>query len=166
MRKAESSNVRNTRCCLGVGKSLFFVFLERLGFKRSLGCQNAFYHKARAIRLIVHGDDFLTGGPEKEVLKLKEQMSNKYEAKHQVLGPGKDHLKEMKVLNREIVWHKNKITMESDRKHVKAVIEELGLQHANTVNTPGVKDRYEKVQQEKERQAEQACEEEIDDDES
>ena len=66
-------------------------FLESLGFRRSLGCQNAFYHEARAIRLIVHGDDFLTGGPEKEVLELKEQMSDKYEAQHQLLGPCKDH---------------------------------------------------------------------------
>ena len=40
-------------------------FLENIGLKRSLGCQNAFYHEARAIRLVVHGDDFLAGVPEK-----------------------------------------------------------------------------------------------------
>ena len=58
-------------------------FLEILGFKRSFACQNAFYHETRAIRLIVHGDDFLTGGPEKEIRKFEQEMSKTYEAKHQ-----------------------------------------------------------------------------------
>ena len=101
----------------------------------------------------MHGDDFLAGGPEKEIQKLKQEMSNKYEAKHQLMGSGKDKLKRMKVLNREIEWHDNRITMEPDRKHVKGVLEELKLENANTVSTPGVKDRFEKVQQEKERHA-------------
>ena len=57
----------------------------------------------------------------------------------------------MRVLNREIEWHEKKITMEPDRKHVKAVIKELGLENAKVMSTPGVKDKYEKVQQEKEK---------------
>ena len=65
-------------------------------------------------------------------------MSNKYEAKHQLIEPGRDHLKKMKVLNREIEWHEKKITMEADGKHVKAVIKELGLEHAKVISTPGV----------------------------
>ena len=32
-------------------------FLESIGFTRSIGCQNAFYHEARVIRIMVHGDD-------------------------------------------------------------------------------------------------------------
>ena len=116
--------------------------------------------------MIVHGDDFLAGGPEEEIQQFKEEMSNKYEAKHQTMGPCKHHLKRMKVLNREIEWHENKITMEPDRKHVKAILEELKLENANTVSTPGVKDRFEKVQQEKEKQAQENCKHERDNDES
>ena len=53
-------------------------FLQSLGFKRSLGCPNVFYHESRAIRLVVHGDDFLTGGPATEIRKFEQDMNNKY----------------------------------------------------------------------------------------
>ena len=53
-----------------------------LNFNRSMACQNAFHHKGRAIRIIVHGDDFLMAGPERELMKLKGQMDRTYEAKH------------------------------------------------------------------------------------
>ena len=109
---------------------------------------------------------FSQGGPEKEIHKFRHEMSNKYEAKHQMMGPGRDHLKKMKVLNREIEWHAKKITMEPDTKHVKAVIKELGLENARVMSTPGVKDRHEKVQQEKEKQAQETQEVESDDDTS
>ena len=45
-------------------------FLESIGFTRSIGCQNAFYHKARAIRIIVHGDDFLIEGEIQHLLEV------------------------------------------------------------------------------------------------
>ena len=104
------------------------------------------------------------GGPIKEIRKFEQEMSNKYEAKHQTLGPGNSDSKKMKVLNREIEWHKDKITMESDRKHAKAVIQELGLENANAMSTPGIKDKYEKIQQETEKQAQETSEVERDDD--
>ena len=144
----------------------YSTFLESLGFRKSIGCQNAFYHEARAIRIIVHGDDFITGGPETEIQKFKEEMSKKYEAKHQIMGPGRDHSKKINVLNREIEWHQRKITMEADSKHVKAVIKELGLEHAKVMGTPGVKDRHEKVQQEKEKHMQERYEVERDNDTS
>ena len=56
--------------------------------------------------------------------------------------------------------------MESDQKHVKTVLQELKLEKANTVSTPGVKDRFEKAQQEKERHAENKHEYEGDNDQS
>ena len=117
-------------------------------FTRSVACQNAFYHKDRAIRIIVHGDGFLMAGPEKELVMLRKQMDEKYEAKHQVIGPRADHAKSMKVLNREIKWEDKGITIEADKKHVRAIIQELGLEGAKAVSTLGVKDRHEKMDQE------------------
>ena len=56
--------------------------------------------------MVVHGDDFLIGGPEPEINKLKEEMSKKYEAKHQMMGPREYHLKKMKMLK---FWSLRKI---------------------------------------------------------
>ena len=104
--------------------------------------------------MIVHGDDFLVGGSRREVERFREEMNLQYEAKHQTIGPGGGPDNRMKVLNREIVWHDNKITIEADAKRVKAVLKDLGLEEAMPVKTPGVKDRCDKVQQDKERQKE------------
>ena len=61
----------------------------------------------------------------------------------------------VKILNREIRWEKSAITIEADRKHVKAILEDLGLRDAKVVATPGVKDRHEKVEQELEKHKEE-----------
>ena len=42
--------------------------------------------------------------------------------------------------------------MEADTKHAMSIVKDLGLMSSRVAVTPGVKDRHEKVQQEKEKQ--------------
>ena len=53
--------------------------------------------------------------------------------------------------------------MEADTKQVNSIIEDLGLTESKDASTPGVKDRVENVQQEKEKQLEQEEKNEVDD---
>ena len=57
--------------------------------------------------------------------------------------------KRMKVLNGETEWRDDKITIEADTKHVAAVLKDLMLEEAKPVGTPGIKDRCDRVQQER-----------------
>ena len=56
------------------------------GFTRAESCQRTPCRKKRSLRTIVHGDDFVTTGPEKEAEKLRHVMDRKFEAKHKVIG--------------------------------------------------------------------------------
>ena len=65
----------------------------------------------------------------------------KYQVKTQLLGPGKEHNKQLKVLNRIVTWHGHKgITYEADPRHAELVIEQLSLKDAKIVSTPGTRD--------------------------
>ena len=47
----------------------------------------------------------------------------------------------MRILNRIIRWTEAGLRIEADPRHVEILIKEMGLEEANSVNTPGVKDR-------------------------
>ena len=119
-------------------------WLKSIGFEKSISCPNAFYCKQRALRIIVHGDDFLTGGPEGEMEWRRGEMNKKYEAKHCIIGPRPDMSKSVKVLNRQITWEEGMITVEADKRHVEKAIQEMGLDQCKSVSTPGMKDKEEK----------------------
>ena len=56
------------------------------------------------------------------------------------LGGGKDDDKCMRILNRIIRWTEAGLRIEADPRHVEILIKEMGLNEANSVKTPGVKD--------------------------
>ena len=75
---------------------------------QSKACTNVYYNKQRALRIAVHGDDFLCAGPEEEVKNFKLEMGQGYESKHEPMGPRNCDKKSLKVLNRELRWHQEK----------------------------------------------------------
>ena len=77
-----------------------------------------FYHKARNIRLVVHGDDFIVLADVKDLNWYKAEMENRYEIKLKArLGPSGNHDKSVGILNRVVYWDNNGIHYEPDQRH-------------------------------------------------
>ena len=59
------------------------------------------------------------------------------------LGPGKNDMKHMRVLNRIVEWKERSICYEADQRHAEIICDELGLQsESKGVVTPGVKQEH------------------------
>ena len=71
---------------------------------------------------------------------MKHELEKSYEIKTQLLGPGKEDLQQVRVLNRILTWGPNGISYEADPRHAEIVIKELGLTEAKGVFTPGTKE--------------------------
>ena len=93
-----------TRQAAQAWENHYSEWLQGLGFVKPISCPNAFVHLKRAVRVVVHGDGFLSAGPRSEIERLREEMSHKYEAKHEPIGPGSDQQNNLKVLNRQTSW--------------------------------------------------------------
>ena len=60
-------------------------------------------------------------------------MEEKYKLKVQILGPDKDGVQEIRVLNNIIRWAPEGIELEAAPRHAEIVIKELGLQGAKAM---------------------------------
>lgn len=91
----------------GAALNWFEKYSQRLiniGFKQGLATPCVFYHQERAIRAYVHGDDYVSTGMSHQLKWLKQELEKQYQIKTQVLGGEEGHLKEVKILNRIVVW--------------------------------------------------------------
>ena len=83
----------------------YTTFMKDIGFKSGIVSSCMFYHEARDIRVVVHGDDFTILGSRKALDWYKAQIENKFEIKYKGrMGPGKDDIKSVRILNRIITW--------------------------------------------------------------
>ena len=115
--------------------------LVESGFTRGAASPCVFHHHERGIRTLVHGDDYVSVGQPKQLEWMEKQLKSKYQIKTQLLGPEGEHLKEVKILNRIVAWNGARgIVYEADPRHVEIVVEQLGLQNAKPVATPGIKE--------------------------
>ena len=76
--------------------------LESIGFRRGKSSPCTFYHPTRHIRMLVHGDDFVSAGSTSDLRWLQNAMDQKFECKHKRLGRTPGAVDEIKVLNRSI----------------------------------------------------------------
>ena len=115
--------------------------LLEVGFKQGAATPCIFYHEKRAIRTYVHGDDYVSTGTIENLNWLKTQLESKYQVKTQILGPNEGQSKEVKILNRIVSWNcTSGIIYEADPRHAEIIIEQLSLQNAKPVTTPGTKE--------------------------
>ena len=78
-----------------------------------------------------------TGMPE-QLQWLRQKLESKYQVKTQILGLGKEHLREVKILNRVVGWYGNEgIKYEADPRHIEIIIDHLGFKDAKLVSSPG-----------------------------
>ena len=89
----------------------------------------------------VHGDDYVSTGLPENLNWMKRELEKKYQVKTQVLGPDKEQLQQVKILNRIVSWEGARgLVYEADPRHVEIVVNQQMLQDAKEVNTPGTRE--------------------------
>ena len=111
-----------------------------LGFRQSRVSPCVFWHRDRRLRVLIHGDDYVCGGPRSQVAWFQKELSRKFKIKAEVLGPAAEEEKEVRILNRVLRWTATGIEYEADPRHHEIIIRELGLVNAKSLSSPGSKD--------------------------
>lgn len=114
--------------------------MEKAGFTRGKASPCTFNHHYRRLKCYVHGDDFVTVGLDKDLKWMRAELEKAYELKTHVLGPDKEDLKQVRVLNRVLTWSSEGTSYEADPRHAEIVINDLGLKDAKGVVAPGTKE--------------------------
>ena len=97
------------------------------GFIRGRSNPCIFEHATRGLKVMVHGDDFVSLGIEEEVNWFHSQMEAAYEVKIRgVLGPEEGDDKKIEILNRIVEWGEDGIRYEGDPRHAEAIIKAMG----------------------------------------
>ena len=111
------------------------------GFHQGKASPCIFYHPEKKIRSYVHGDDCVSPGSPEALMWMQKKLEQKYQVKTQLLGPGEDHNRQLKIFNTVVTWHGHKgITYEADLRHAELVIEQLSFKDAKIASTPGTRD--------------------------
>ena len=100
----------------------YTAFLNEIGFETGKGSTCNFRHRTkeelaqsgfpgaaspafeRQISMTVHGDDFTACGSDQDLAWLSQKFRDKFEVKVQILGPGPQHEREVRILNRVVRW--------------------------------------------------------------
>ena len=114
--------------------------LVDIGFKRGIGFPSVFVHEERDVWTLVHGDDYFSAGSKDSLSWLESELSKKYEIKTSRVGHGTHCSAEGQILNRVVRATEQGYELEADPRHAELVIEQLGLQTAKGVTTPGIDD--------------------------
>ena len=115
--------------------------LVEIGFKQGMASPCLFYHPERNIRTYVHGDDYVSAGKARKFNWMKNQLESRYIVKTQVLGPGRDHQRQIKVCNRILTWNEaTGIEYEADPRHIEITFKQLQMNDAKAVTTVGTKE--------------------------
>ena len=115
--------------------------LKSIGFQQGRASPCVFYHETRRIRTFVHGDDYVSTAMPSQLKWLKKGLEKRCQIKTQWLGLGHEHQQQVKILNRIVDWDNVKgIVFEADPRHTEIIVEQLKLQEAKPVITPGAKD--------------------------
>jgi len=111
--------------------------LLKLGFKKGSSNSCIFWHPGKDIKVMVHGDDFVSVGIDSSLKWMSSELEKQFEVSTQIVGPERDDQKQVKVLNRIIKFTDEGIVYEPDPRHAELIVKELGLDFANPVVTPG-----------------------------
>ena len=121
-----------------------------MGFRQGVSSACVFLHEQRQLRCTVHGDDFATVGGKTDLDLFEGQIEAHYECTIVPrLGPGPDDAKECTILNRVVRWTPEGLEYEADPRQAEKLIHECGLEGANSVATPGVKETSTQVAEDK-----------------
>ncbi len=92
------------------------------------------------VTIMVHGDDFVAVGEERNLAATRATLENKYKIKVETLGEGEGCKSEVKILNKIVRYTNEGVEVEADPRHAEIVVRELGLSTAKASRVPGSKD--------------------------
>ena len=107
--------------------------MKALGFHGSKLHPGVYWHPHRDVLVVSHVDDLLVGGPEKELLLLRQQLQAKYDVKGSTLKEGHGQLK---FLGRIIRAMDDRYEWCGDPKHAETLFSEWGMHDCRPVDTP------------------------------
>ena len=114
-------------------------FFTSNGFTPGLGSPVLFVNQTRDIKVSIHGDDITSLGFEEQLEWLHARLLERYELKFGgMLGPDETDVQNVMLLNRLIHYGRDATTIEADGRHVQILVNELKLEGAKVVQTPGV----------------------------
>ena len=106
-------------------------------FKESVTHPGVFQHETRDILLCVHVDDLLCTSFERRSDVAEETfLLKKYELETLLMGDDDDMVKKAVYLGRTLEWGENGLSVRPDRRHVRSLLRELGLENCRSISTP------------------------------
>lgn len=99
------------------------------------------HQQEEAVRIHVHGGDYVSTGRLEQIQRLREQPEKISQVKTQILGPKEDQLKQVKTRNRIIAWDDQRgLGYEADPRSIEITSQQLALKDAKALSTPGTKE--------------------------
>ena len=129
-----------TRDAGAIWEETFAGALVAIGFERGAASACCFYHTAKDIAIVVHGDDFTALGEDEDLNWYESELSKYFELKIRGrVGPEASDDKEMRILNRILRIDSEGLKYEADPRHAEIIVKSLGIESAKPVISPGVK---------------------------
>ena len=120
--------------------------LRAAGYVQGRANPCLFSHGELGVSVMVHGDDFIAVGPDKNLQSTVKTLEDKYRLKTEKLGcnVSAGESSEIRILNKVVRMTGDGVELEADPRHAELVIKELGLQGAKASPVPGAKDESRK----------------------
>ena len=96
-----------------------------------------YYHAAKKIRCLVHGDDFVCVGEAEELRWLEICLKERFEIKSKMMGLREGESREERILNRVIRVSEAGWEYEADQRHADLIIRETGASQLSPLSHPG-----------------------------
>ena len=110
--------------------------LLEMKFEESVTHPVVFQHETRDILLCVHADDLLCTGLRDGLMWLKKQLLGMYELETLSMGDDDDMAKKAVYLGRTLGWGENGLSVRPDRRHMRSLFRELGMENCRSISTP------------------------------
>ena len=110
--------------------------LPDMKFNGSVTHPGVFQHETRDILVYVHVDDLLCTGLRDDLMWLKKQLLKEYELETLLSGDDDDMVKKAVYLGRTLEWGENGLSLRPDRRHVRSLLREFGMENCRSISTP------------------------------
>ena len=110
-----------------------------------------FHNELRSVAGTVHGDDIFVAGPRQDIAKMRATLKKRWETRDQMFGSKLDDQKELRVLKRTVRWCKDGLVFAANLRHVREVVDELGLSKSKPVSSPASGDGVARCQDDESR---------------
>ena len=95
-----------------------------------------YYHPARGMRCLVHGDDFVCVGDSGDLRWLEDRLKDRFEIKSTMMGLKPGESREERILNRVIRVSESGWEYEADQRHADLIIRETGADKMSPLSHP------------------------------